>query len=190
MMISEAAIKALSTIEGIAEKAYLDVAGKLTVGVGHLITPMDINLERVTGKPAESFRVGTQISIEEVAELLHLDLHRFEVAIDDLVEVSLSQWEFDALVLFVFNVGVEAFRKSTMLKLINADAFDKAALEFARWTIAGGKKVAGLINRRALEKQMFIYPEISLDKEPFVKDSDRKFITKVVLDYRKAVVGE
>ena len=68
----------------------------------------------------------------------------------------MKQNQFDALVSFVFNMGVGAFSTSTMLKFINANHFPLAAGQFDRWVYAKGKKLEGLVKRRKEEKELFL----------------------------------
>jgi lysozyme len=67
----------------------------------------------------------------------------------------LTQGEFDAVVDFCYNCGVNAFKGSTMLILLNRSDFTSAALEFAKWSHASGQVVAGLLRRRLAEKAEF-----------------------------------
>jgi lysozyme len=59
---------------------------------------------------------------------------------------------------FCFNCGIGNFRHSTLLTKINAGDFAGAEKEFAKWTLAGGKKLPGLVRRRAREAEMFAKP--------------------------------
>lgn len=70
--------------------------------------------------------------------------------------ILLTQEQFDALVDFTFNVGVENFAHSTMLMLLRNNNFTMAALEFDKWDHAGGQVVAGLLRRREAERQEFL----------------------------------
>jgi lysozyme len=72
------------------------------------------------------------------------------------VHVPLTQNQFDALVSFVFNLGVGNFRTSTLLKKLNAGDNDGAAQEFGRWIHAGGKALPGLVRRREAERALFL----------------------------------
>jgi GH24 family phage-related lysozyme (muramidase) len=88
-----------------------------------------------------------------------LKAHIQDIALDltDLLRPkSLKQHQFDALVSFVYNIGIGAFKKSTMLSLIKADKMGEAASEFDKWTKAGGKPLKGLIRRRRAEKELFV----------------------------------
>lgn len=76
-------------------------------------------------------------------------------AVNRLVKIALSQEEFDALVDFVFNLGVGNFASSTLLKKLNARDIQGAIDEFDRWDRAGGVEVAGLLRRRQAERALF-----------------------------------
>lgn len=129
----------LQRLEGYRLRSYEDSGGKDTIGYGHLMLP---------GEPHK-------ITKEEAARLLRVDVGRTEKAVRDLVKIPLWQSEYDALVLFVFNIGVTAFRKSTMLRRLKALDYREASYEFGRWVFVNGVKNKGLINRRRAEQQLF-----------------------------------
>ena len=88
------------------------------------------------------------------AAFLH-DMVAFEADVKRLVKVPLTQWQFDSLTSFSYNCGSGAFAGSTLLKRVNAKDFDGAALEFHKWCKGGGKKLDGLVRRRASEALLF-----------------------------------
>lgn len=143
MFLSIAGLNAIKTHESFASVPYRDQAGIWTIGYGHKI------------ESGESF---TSLTEQQASALLARDVATAEDAVNASVRVGLSQHQFDALVSFVFNVGTGAFRRSTLLKKINAGD-STAAAEFTRWVYVtkGGKKVqsAGLLNRRQSEVAMF-----------------------------------
>lgn len=141
MKTSDLGIELIKKHEGVRLEPYQDVAGLWTIGIGHLI------------KPGEEF---TSISEEEAEDILRKDLEKAEKCVINGVKTPLSQSEFDALVSFVFNVGCQAFRNSTLLRLVNRGEMDDAAEQFARWNRAGGKAVKGLTNRRLAERELFL----------------------------------
>ena len=105
------------------------------------------------------------ITWDESERLLRQDLERFEKAVRDRaklgargnrVMVPINQDQFDTLVSFAFNVGVGAFRKSTLLKLLNQGNYEGAKDEFQRWVYGGGRRLAGLVNRRNHEAELFL----------------------------------
>jgi lysozyme len=83
------------------------------------------------------------------------DMRVFENDVRRLVKVALHPWQFDALVSFTYNVGVGGVGGSTLLKCVNRQDWDQAALEFHKWNKANGKKLDGLVRRRASESLLF-----------------------------------
>jgi lysozyme len=67
----------------------------------------------------------------------------------------MDQDEFDALVDFVFNLGTTAFAGSTLLRDLNASNLAGAAAQFQNWDHAGGRVLAGLLQRRLAEAKLF-----------------------------------
>lgn len=142
MKINEDGLDLIKSFEGCELKAYKDIVGILTIGYGH--TGADV-------------KENQTISQAEAEEILKEDLERFEKGVTDLCKlVPLNENQFSALVCFTFNVGLGAFKSSTMLKLLNAKEYAKAADQFPRWNKAGGKEVAGLTRRREAERQLFL----------------------------------
>lgn len=140
MQISLAGLNHIKGWEAFKPYVYDDAAGKPTIGYGHLI------------KPTESFSTITE---SEAVRLLVKDLNIAENAVNNAVNINLTQSQYDALVSFVFNVGAGAFRRSTLLKRVNAGLFDAAKKEFAKWVFASGSRVKGLVNRRIADANLF-----------------------------------
>lgn len=143
MKTSDAGIDALKRREGFRAEVYDDGAGYLTIGYGHKLTAAEL---------AANFRV---LSFAKASELLRQDVQIAEATVNESVTVPLEQHEFDALVSLVFNIGGGAFRRSTLLKKLNANDRQGARQEFAKWIFAGGRKLAGLVTRRADESTQF-----------------------------------
>ncbi len=100
-----------------------------------------------------------EITETQAVALLAEDLRIFEAAVNKRVSIHLQQYEFDALVCFVFNIGEPQFMTSTLLRFLNAGNRAGAAAEFDRWNKGriGGQlvPVAGLTRRRASERRLF-----------------------------------
>lgn len=143
MQLSKAGLRFIANMEGFRSLPYVCPAGKLTIGFGHLVTPVE----------KEKFKDG--ITRQQGEALLEADVQRYVVAVNKLVTHSLSQAQFDALVSFVYNVGITAFASSTLRKRLNEGKVDEAANEFGKWVNGGGKRLPGLVKRRFLEKAMF-----------------------------------
>ncbi|OOF39908.1 muraminidase [Rodentibacter rarus] len=144
MKISERGISHIIRDEGERLTAYQDIVGIWTIGVGHT--------GFVDGKPVAK---GMTISKEKSREILKADLARFENAINASVNVPLKQNQFDALVSLAFNIGEGAFRRSTLLRKLNAGDYNGASQQFLVWKNAGGRVSQGLLNRRKREKALF-----------------------------------
>jgi len=143
MKTSKIGIDLIKKYEGFSAKIYLCPAGKPTIGYGHVVCA------------GENFPPAG-IS-EKVAEnLLKQDVAVAENAINDLVNVDISQNQFDALASFIYNIGAKAFANSKILRLLNENDFAAAKDEFLRWIFAGGKVQNGLKNRRKAERDVFV----------------------------------
>jgi len=125
--------------EGLKLKAYLDSVGVPTIGFGH----------------TKGVKLGDVCTLTQAQEYLKEDLKSAVNDVNRLVQVKLSQNQFDACIDFVFNLGGTNFAKSTLLKYINENNFVAAANEFPKWNKAGGVVLAGLVKRRQAEKELF-----------------------------------
>lgn len=149
MRTSSAGISLIKRFEGLRLKAYLDAVNVPTIGYGH--TGLEVKL-------------GLEISLEKAEELLRRDLARFEAAVNSLGEGSphhlpcFTQNQFDACVSLCYNIGVGAFLRSTLYRLLREGKSNQAAAQFERWNRAGGKVLAGLTVRRKLERTLFEAP--------------------------------
>jgi lysozyme len=83
------------------------------------------------------------------------DLRRFEQAVHGAVKLPLTQGQFDAMVSLAFNIGADAFARSTLVKKFNAGDVEGAGRQFIVWNKVGGKTSEGLLMRRAAELWMF-----------------------------------
>lgn len=128
--------------EGLRLQLYRDSAGKLTIGIGHLV------------RPGEDFQGG--ITVAQAYAMLRQDVQVAVRAVHRLVKVTLTQNQFDALVSFVYNLGAEEFAQSTLLRLLTEGKYQAAADQFPRWDHAAGKVVDGLLVRRRAERELFL----------------------------------
>lgn len=121
--------------------AYVCPAGRLTIGYGH------------TG----DVKAGDKITQHQAEAILEVDLQRFELAVERLAPQS-SANEFSALVSLCFNIGADAFAKSTLLKRHSEGLHAAAAAEFVKWTHAAGQVLPGLVKRRSAEAALYLLP--------------------------------
>lgn len=138
---SEAGYELVKRYEGFVPVKYIDAAGFPTIGYGHLI------------RPGEVFEGA--LSPERAKALLVADMRTSERGVNKLVGPPLWQHQFDALVSFTFNLGEARLKSSTLLKRVNAERHDDAVAEFGKWVYAGGKRLLGLVLRRAAEAGLY-----------------------------------
>jgi len=144
--VSRAGIDLLKDFEGFRSESARLPDGRWTVGYGH----------------TKSARPGVTISEADASALLQYDLIDVVGAVNDLVFTPITQNQFDSLVCFAFNVGVPAFRGSTVLRRINEGSMLQAAWSLEMWRKAEfeGQEfvVDALVRRRAAEKALFLTP--------------------------------
>jgi len=139
METSENGIELIKEFEGCKQVAYQDSVGVWTIGYGHTKTAYD-----------------GQLAIKKTCErLLADDVAEFEEYVNKLVEVSLTQNQFDALVAWTFNLGPTNLNESTMLRKLNEGDYESVPDEMRRWNKAGGEVLAGLVRRRDAEANLF-----------------------------------
>lgn len=124
--------------EGLELKAYQDTGGVWTIGYGETLNVVK----------------GMVITAEEAEAMLARRYDEFEAHILELVTVALTENQLGALVSLVYNIGVSAFRNSTILRKINAHD-PTAVKEFPRWNKDNGRVLPGLVIRRAKEAALF-----------------------------------
>jgi len=147
--ISIQTLKFVAGYEGFFATPYNDPAGFATIGFGHLL-----GLRPVTKADRQEWG---RITRTQGYQILRKDLAGADAAVRRLVKVPLTANQLSALTSFVFNVGVGAFTDSTLLRYLNSgEPSAKVANEFGRWVYAGGKKLPGLIRRRADEAALFL----------------------------------
>ncbi|EHM45252.1 lysozyme [Hafnia alvei] len=145
MRASENGINLIKQFEGCRLTAYQDSVGVWTIGYGWT--------QPVDGKPIAKDMIITQ---QKANQLLTEGVAQYEKGVTNLVTVQLNQNQYDALVDFAYNLGVNALKGSTLLKKLNAGDYSGAANEFTKWNKAGGKELAGLTRRREAEKSLFL----------------------------------
>jgi lysozyme len=131
--------------EGLKLEAYICPANVPTIGFGSTFYP-----------DGRRVKLGDKITLQEAESILLHDIKRFEKEVRNAVKIEITDNQLSALISFTYNVGASAFRKSTLLKKVNANPTDITIHnEFMRWTRAGGKVLPGLVKRRAEESKLY-----------------------------------
>jgi lysozyme len=139
----------IEELEGFKEYAYLDSTGIWTYGIGFTRTP--------NGNKVKQFdRISKNDSINFLKNILLSDFHQLQ----NLVRVPQNEYQWIALLSFVYNVGLTRFRRSPLLSKINKqDSKENISFEFSRWVYANGQLIRGLKNRRNKEITKYFYSE-------------------------------
>src|ERR1700712_5774562 len=109
--VSRTAIELIERFEGYRRKAAQLPDGRWTIGYGHTLTA----------------RQGAEVSPDDAEALLLYDLIAVAFSVNEWTLTPLSQNQFDALCSFTFNIGLDSFRQSSVLKRINQGALLQAA---------------------------------------------------------------
>lgn len=154
MKIDQAGIEFIKSAEGVKNFVYADSAGLPTIGVGHLLTQDELTNGKIhiDGK---SHKYHDGLPDDVIDRLLLRDLHIAELVVNSNVKVKLTQNQYNALVSFAFNVGVGAFRKSTLLRLLNNSDYESVPDQMRRWILSAGRQIQGLKNRREKEVKLW-----------------------------------
>ena len=144
--VSRAAIELIKSFEGYRRKAAQLPDGRWTIGYGHTLTA----------------REGAEVSEADAEALLMYDLIQVAHAVNEHSYTPLTQNQFDALCCFAFNVGVDNFRRSSVLRRVNEGQLLQAACAMEMWRKADfeGERIVidALVRRRSAEKTLFLTP--------------------------------
>lgn len=144
--------------EGRRLKAYCDSGGVWTIGYGH-----------TSRAGAPKVVAGMKITAAEADEILSRDLGLFEGGVAEALRKAkgeVLQHEFDALVDLAFNIGLGAFRASSLLRAYLAGDKARAAEKFLDWNKAGGRVLPGLVARRKRERAWFLTGRLPGERTP------------------------
>ena len=135
--ITQNGLDLIKRFEGFSRTVYFCPAGYPTIGYGHVV------------KDDEDFSAG--IDEAQAEDLLRQDAQIAERAVLRLINVPLTDGQFDSLVSFTYNLGGGALQRSTLRRKINREEHGEVPEQFMRWVWAGGRKLKGLVRRREAE---------------------------------------
>jgi lysozyme len=146
MQASEEIQEFIKGFETLCLQSYLPTPNdRPTIGYGATVYP--------NGQPVQ---MGEVITSERAEEIFSNDMEHFSQKVEELLQIEVTQNQFDALVSFTYNVGVTNLKTSTLLKKLNASDIDGAADEFPKWNKQAGKVLKGLVKRRKAEQEWFL----------------------------------
>jgi GH24 family phage-related lysozyme (muramidase) len=155
MQVNASGMGLIESFEGCRTEAYQDCIGIWTIGYGHT---------SAAGSP--QVEPGMTISKTEGQALLKTDIENFSKGVTASLRTPLNDNQFSALVSFAYNVGLAAFRRSSVLRAVNAGQFQAVPGLMVLWVKAGGKVVPGLVARRAAEATLFCKADDSMANAP------------------------
>lgn len=107
------------------------------------------------GATGAGIRRGVRWTQAQADQRLAEDVAKFASGVDARLTGSTQARQRAALISFAYNVGLKALEGSTLLRRHNAGDYAGAAAEFGKWVNAGGKKLNGLVKRRAAEAAVY-----------------------------------
>lgn len=135
----------IEEFEGIKLIAYRCPKGIPTIGIG-----------TTRYEDGSRVKLGDEISLEYAEVLYKREIDKVREEIKQLVIPNLNKNQEDALVSFAYNVGINAFKSSTLLEKVNKDPYNNSIKrEFMKWTTSGGKRLRGLAKRRKAEVNLY-----------------------------------
>lgn len=164
MLITQSGLDLIKAFEGFRGTAYRCPAGILTIGYGHT---------SAAGSP--TVVAGMKMGKPEAARVLRTDVEGFSEGVRAALRRDLNSNQFSALVSFAYNVGLGAFRASSVLRAVNAGDFESVPRRLNLWIKAGPRVLPGLVKRRAAEGHLFMTADgLSLMKVelPFFSAAD------------------
>jgi lysozyme len=137
--ISAEGMALIKKFEGCKLEAYLDAVNVPTIAYGR----------------TKKVKMGDTCTQEQAEAWIEEEMQEYESYINDMVEVELSQFQFDALVAWVYNLGPTNLKNSTLLKVLNEGKYNEVPAQIKRWNKAGGNVLDGLTRRREAEALLF-----------------------------------
>lgn len=146
MRLNNKGISILHKYESLRLEAYLCPAGIPTIGWGNTFY-----------EDGTKVKIGDKITKQRADALFENILNDvFIPGVKKLISVRLNENQFSALVSFAYNVGVEAFKNSTLLKRVNNNPNDPdISYQFSRWNKSKGRVLGGLTKRRKDEAKLY-----------------------------------
>ena len=144
MKLNSIGYKVLHEREGLRLKPYLDTKGIPTIAMGNTYY-------------LDGIKVTMQdkaLTIEEAGNLATVTADKFAFQVDSLLKSKVNQNQFNALVSLAYNIGINGFRNSTVLRKVNINPNDPAIKKaFMMWT-----KNVELMGRRESEIKQYFTP--------------------------------
>lgn len=140
MRLSSTGLDLLKRRTGLTLNARQDGAGLWFIGYAHY------------GDVHE----GMTLTQDEAEAKLEHEIGRYETQLAGMLQIPVSQGQWDALLLLVFDYGLMRIRSSILIRLVNSGDVERAADEFLKWIQVRGRPDMQMARRRAVEREMFL----------------------------------
>jgi len=137
MKSGQIAVNMIKEFEGFRSNAYLDAVNIPTIGFG----------------TTKNIKMGMFINKKQADKYLKGDLFRFEKYLNRKILRPLTNYEFDALISFVYNIGS---LKGNMYKSVIIGSPENIAYWMNKYVKAGGRILKGLVKRRKIESEVYV----------------------------------
>ncbi len=145
MEVNKAGRDLIKQFEGCKLKAYKCPAGLWTISWGLTFYPDETKVKE-----------GDVITQQQAEDYFNAIVDDFAKGVDVLVKSNVTANNFSAIVSFAFNVGMGNFKRSTLLRKVNANPKDPSIrAEFMKWTRANNVVLKGLVRRREAEAKLY-----------------------------------
>lgn len=142
----EIAIVLCKAFEGFSSTPYICPAGHPTIGYGTVFKP-DGTKVTMQDKPITK-EVATEWLVSELRNTYMAGVLRVSP------HLIYHPKKLAALSDFAYNLGVPRYKASTLAKRVNKEDWEGAKVEINKWVFGSGKKLPGLVKRRAVEAKL------------------------------------
>lgn len=147
--VSQEGINLIHSFESLMLKAYKDPGSSNGL-------PITIGWGSTSDEDGLPIKLGDVWTKERADRVFARDLAKFAKGVADALRgAPTKQSQFDAMVSLAYNIGLDAFRKSTLLKRHLAGDYAGAKAQFGAWVYNDGKKLNGLVRRRKAEADLY-----------------------------------
>lgn len=140
MMDLTQAYTLVAQFEGLRLRSYRDSVGVWTIGYG----------------TTQGIHEGMEIDRAEATKLMERDVVSRALNLTPWLMAPYNHNELSAMLSLTYNIGLAGFHHSTLLHYFNLDLKREAADEFSKWIYAAGRISVGLVNRRRVERELFL----------------------------------
>lgn len=163
LQLSRAGAAFVRAHEGFVPQAYLDPVKVLTIGIGFTWRSDAFRKWWRLNRPGQEFKLGATMTRQEAEEvLIFLCRHEYGKAVNAFLGKPVPQHVFDGMLSPVFNLGAGALEWKWAAAAKRGAYAEAASLLSVTGTTAAGKKLPGLVKRRADEAELIQFGDYTI----------------------------